>query len=341
MQQPPQYRYRQAQPRPQPKSSHKWRRITLALVALIFLALIVKGIDLSASYFPSAIPEIKSGLAGYCLDDHHDGNTANTIADSWSCNGSAAQDWVANNNTIRHGQDDCLSIANGSDHIVVNPCTGGANQVWVSAVDGYENTASAECLDSPGKGDQLLLASCDALTEPAEAWQASTWSKQNTSAASSACSGDRSALVACNAAKQWVAWQASGSNHEALLNNYSDGNGYEEWCADFVSYIYKAAGYPFDNGERDGWDEYLAGNIQNMGFTYHAAGSYIPQAGDVAYFDYPGGHVEIVAVGGSKPIFIYGDSGTTDPTTNNGQMTENTLTSDPTEGQLLYYLSPN
>jgi len=64
--------------------------------------------------------------------------------------------------------------------------------------------------------------------------------------------------VACYAAKEWAAWQAPGSNHNALLNVYADGNGYEEWCADFISYVYKEAGYPFSGGERDGWDEYLA-----------------------------------------------------------------------------------
>ena len=126
----------------------------------------------------------------------------------------------------------------------------------------------------------------------------------------------------------------------AGINDCGNANKDEEWCADFVSYVYKQAGYPFLYGERDGWDEYYAPNIQNQGFIYHSAASYIPHAGDVAFFDYNGGHVEIVAVGGSKPIFIYGDSGTIDKTTGNGDMAENTITNDGYAGQVIYYLSP-
>ena len=154
-------------------------------------------------------------------------------------------------------------------------------------------------------------------------------------------SGTTGERVACFAARAWQDWRAGPSGHAALLAAYTDGNAYEEWCADFVSYLYKQAGHPFTSGERDGWDEYVADDIQNQGFTLHDAATYTPKAGDVAYFDYNGGHVEIVAVGGSKPIFIYGDSGTPDPATGNGDMAENSITSDGDAGQVVYYLSPN
>jgi len=79
-----------------------------------------------------------------------------------------------------------------------------------------------------------------------------------------------------------------------------------------------------------------------MGFTQHYANTgYIPKTGDVAYFNYNGGHVEIVVSGGSKPTFVYGNSATIDPTTGNGEMEANTETSDGSLGQLVYYLSPN
>jgi cell wall-associated NlpC family hydrolase len=126
-----------------------------------------------------------------------------------------------------------------------------------------------------------------------------------------------------------------------LLNDYTEGNINEEWCADFVSYIYREAGYPFTDGERNNWDQYTAGDVQYMGFTLHPAGSYMPEPGDVAYFDYPGGHVEIVVSGGKHPTFIYGDAGTIDPATHNGDMTENSFTNDGAAGQVVYYLSPN
>jgi hypothetical protein len=153
--------------------------------------------------------------------------------------------------------------------------------------------------------------------------------------------GTKGDQVACYAKRQWAAWQSGSAIHEALLTDYTQGNTNEEWCADFVSYVYKEAGFPFENGERNNWDEYNANNVQYMGFTLHPAGSYLPRPGDVAYFNYPGGHVEIVVSGGTHPTFVYGDAGTIDPATGNGDMTENSFTSDGTAGQVVYYLSPN
>ncbi|HUC88140.1 MAG TPA: ricin-type beta-trefoil lectin domain protein [Candidatus Binatia bacterium] len=319
----------------------------LFLIACVVIFAVFTVFQKVVVHKPSAIAEIKSGVAGNCLDDYHDNLGSNNAVEAWACNGTPAQAWTVSDNLIKHADNYCLSIQNNgsspNDKIVLNRCSGSASQVWQSAVDGFENPASALCLSLPDgqTGEQLVVASCNNLTKSAEAWQPSTWSQTNTTAASTTCSGSEGELVACNAAKQWVIWQSGSSKHATLLSNYSDGNGYEEWCADFVSYVYQAAGFPFTNGERDGWDEYLAPNVQNQSFTYHSVEGYTPQAGDVAYFDYTGGHVEIVAVGGSKPIFIYGDSGVTDPTTGNGQMTENTLTSKAGEGQLQYYLSPN
>jgi hypothetical protein len=149
-------------------------------------------------------------------------------------------------------------------------------------------------------------------------------------------------MVACYAIKEWVNWTTEPNNHVNLLANYTGGSAftYEEWCADFVSYVYKQAGYPFTNGNYEGWDEDLAPDVINQGFTQQPS-SYVPQPGDVAYFDYPGGHVEIVVVGGKTPTFIYGNSATIDPTTGNGEMAANTITHDPVLGSLQYYMSPN
>jgi len=323
--------------------------VIIFIVACFLSFSIIKVFDMVVKNQPSSINEIKSGFAGYCMDDHRNISTNNASVDTWKCNGTAAQVWTANDDVIKHDKNYCLSIQNNGsspgDKIVANQCNGSPSQVWVPAIDGYENPASALCLSVPNNktGRQLILASCNSLTQAIESWQTSTWSKDNVKGASTSCDGAEGQLVACYAAKQWVIWQSGKVNHNTLLNNYSADNGYEEWCADFISYVYREAGYPFVYGERNGWDEYLADNIQNMGvFTYHSADSnYVPQPGDVAYFDYSGGHVEIVAVGGAKPIFIYGDSGTTDPTTNNGEMTENTITYKVGEGQLEYYLSPN
>ena len=116
----------------------------------------------------------------------------------------------------------------------------------------------------------------------------------------------------------------------------------EEWCADFVSYIYNISGSPFINGNNAPWDENDANQLSDMGFSYHDLNSgYLPSPGDVAFFNYPGGHAEIVISGGKHPTFIYGDSRNIDPATGNGQMESNTTTSVDGLGQLAYYLFPN
>ena len=335
---------RHRRPPTQRQPSHSKRYFSYLLVA----ALLIIVIRIAITHSSSAIPEVKSGIIGYCLDDHRGRLVENNPVDSWSCNGTAAQNWTVAGDTITHDKNYCLSVAgNGSqagDKIVLADCDGSSGQVWASAVDGLENPDSGRCLAIPSDktSAQLTLASCGELTLPNEAWQAAGYHKNDTAGASISCSGTEGQKVACYAAKQWVVWNSGTVNHSILLNDYSDDNGYEEWCADFISYVYQQAGYPFHYGERDGWDEYLAYNIQNQGgFTYHAAAGYTPRAGDVAYFDYSDGHVEIVAMGGTKPIFIYGDSGTTDPSTGNGDMAENSITNDGTKGQVIYYLSPS
>jgi hypothetical protein len=320
------------------------RRLLFYTISIVSIFLVFK---IATFHISSAIPEIKSGIDGYCLDAHRDSSAPNAAVDSWSCNGTDAQNWIVTNNTLVHDKKSCLSVlGNGTtagDKIVSNPCRGKSGQIWVAVVDGYENPASATCLEIPKNqaDQQLVLGHCTNLTEPNEAWMPAVYNKQSIAGAYLGCRGTEGEKVACVAAQQWLLWQSGSVSHNNLLNTYSDGNGYEEWCADFVSYVYKQAGYPFMYGERDDWDEYYAPNIPNQGFVYHSAADYTPQAGDVAYFDYNGGHVEIVAVGGSKPIFIYGDSGTIDKTTGNGNMAENTITNDGNMGQVIYYLSPS
>jgi ricin-type beta-trefoil lectin protein/CHAP domain-containing protein len=329
------------------QSGHTHLIISIVVMCVLLLAF-VKIYETAARHRSSPISEIESGITGYCIDDYHDSNASNAAVDTWACNGTAAQKWQVSGSSIVHDKDYCLTVQNNDsssgDDIVSAVCDGEAGQVWVSAIDGYENPASALCLEAPDNQTdvQLVLASCDSLTKSDEAWMPATWSSTNSKrGASLTCSGTEGQLVACDAAKQWVAWQSGSVNHNTLLNNYSDGNGYEEWCADFVSYVYQQAGYPFTGGERNGWDEYNSTDVQYENFTYHAASGYTPQTGDVAFFDYGAGHVEIVAVGGTKPIFIYGDSETIDPSTGNGEMTENTITNDGSEGQVIYYLSPS
>ncbi len=132
-------------------------------------------------------------------------------------------------------------------------------------------------------------------------------------------------------------WQGNHVSQNTLMSLYTDGSPHEEWCADFISYVFKAAGFKFTKGT-SGWDEKASSLIVDMNGVHRDAAGHKPQLGDVVYLqgsDYPAGHVEIVV--NTKPLtFIYGNSGTIDPTTGNGEMREGGL---PTDIQ--YYISPN
>lgn len=283
--------------------------------------------------------EIHSGISGDCLDDHEDGSVNGSVADDYTCNGSQAQAWEVAGINIKHGNL-CLSTAGSAkigSPVLLNTCASLASQIWLKDGSGLYNPASQLCLSGPVdlEGNSLSLQACNSLTKSYEVWTSPDLTID--------CSGVRQQgdRVACFAEKEWETWQSGSISHESLLNSYTDGAPYEEWCADFVSYVYKEAGYPFVNGEADGWDESNANYVQNQGFTIHNQSNYTPQPGDVGFFDYSGGHVEIVISGGKQPTFIYGNSATIDPTTGNGEMEANTKLQDGDLGNLVYYLSPN
>ncbi|HUB93394.1 MAG TPA: ricin-type beta-trefoil lectin domain protein, partial [Verrucomicrobiae bacterium] len=316
--------------------NHSRRWAWLVVIAIVILA---APLLITTKHGQAASSNaITSGIFGNCLDVYHSDTVSGTPIDLAHCNGSAAQDWTTTATTIRHMGDGgtCIGVTTAGV-ITLQPCTDAAGQVWLRDRQGYYNPDKGECLSASKVGTQLELVGCGDVSSAGEIWN------PESGAQAPACSGSEGDMVACEAVKQWTAWQAANSNHEALLTTYTDGTPYEEWCADFVSYIYKQAGYPFTNGSADGWDENDANAVRYMGFTMHTVGSgYTPRAGDIAFFDYPGGHVEIVVSGGNTPTFVYGNSPVTDPTTNNGDMASNTITHDDggVSGQLVYYLSP-
>ncbi len=291
-------------------------------------------------------PEIRSAAGDYCLDDFHGAKQPASPVDAWNCNGTASQAWTLSGQQIKLASKYCLQAAKGQ--VVLNLCTRSQYQNWQANGVGLMNSGNGQCLylthGQPYR--PLTTKTCADLSSVNESWTPTVWQgKPMIDISSPPCNqssiGQR---VACNAERQWLAWETIPQLRPYLLSDYTDGNAYEEWCADFVSYVYKESGQPFTNGERgtNGWDEYNANNIRYMGFSYHAADSgYVPQPGDVAYFDYAGGHVEIVESGGRHPTFIYGDSGTLDPITHNGDMAENQILVDGQIGQVVYYLSPN
>ncbi|MGQ4435939.1 ricin-type beta-trefoil lectin domain protein [Streptomyces sp. SAS_260] len=117
----------------------------------------------------SAGGEVRSGIAGKCLDVDN-GNTVNgTAADIATCNGSAGQQWSAHSDGTLRALGKCLDAtgrgtANGTK-IEIWDCNGGVNQQWQAYNGGYRNPASGRCLDDPGSsttdGTQLVLWDCN------------------------------------------------------------------------------------------------------------------------------------------------------------------------------------
>ena len=292
----------------------------------------------------SSTHELMSAVGQYCLDDYNGVLKPGAAIYATACNGSKTQDWTVVNNLIKLNDQYCLGVT--GDRPMLEKCANLTSQQWLRDGVGYQNNLTDKCLalSNSHVAGPVITNSCNKLSTVNDSWTAYRWGGKPLSAITSPmCNQSTVGLrVSCYTQRQWLAWQTEPNIHQILLSDYTDGNPYEEWCADFVSYVYKEAGAPFTAGERgNGWDEYNANNIQFMGYTYHAANSsYVPQPGDVAYFNYSGGHVEIVVAGGQHPTFIYGDSGTQDPLTGNGDMAENQITNDGSLGQLVYYLSP-
>ena len=129
--------------------------------------------------------------------------------------------------------------------------------------------------------------------------------------------------VVCLAQAQLSLWEgqpgytSNGSNNFTYAHTgylvYSQ-NRSEEWCADFVSWIFNQAG---DSLSQPNWSissvETIA-NIQNPNFTIHNQGTpYTPQPGDIViYYNTTEGYYHVnlvVAVGGNSITLIGGDQG--------------------------------
>lgn len=323
-----------------PKSQRGFIRLSLLIV--ISAVVIYGGVGiLSFKQVQAEAPvnEIKTATADYCLATLGKPKADMAVLAS-PCNGSDEQNWTIRSHQLKIDSKYCLVQAGQKVSIAI--CNTKQFEQWQRQGVGLQNIKSSQCLVMTRLGQPVTVSACQDSSIN-QSWTPQVWPGAPLQAISSpACNqsifGQR---VACFAKRQWLAWQIEPDLHKVLLSDYTNHNDYEEWCADFISYVYKEAGAPFKQGERNGWDEYNANDIRYMGFNYHPADSqYVPRAGDVAFFDYSGGHVEIVIKGGSHPVFIYGDSAITDPISGNGDMAENQITSDGSAGQVIYYLSP-
>lgn len=121
--------------------------------------------------------------------------------------------------------------------------------------------------------------------------------------------GDSIVIVASKLAVAGIAEMPPGSNRGWAIDAFTDGNA-EAWCADFVSWVLRAAGYPFSGGASRGWRLAWTGDVRSY---FVARGAYRdrlqaqPHPGDVVWFVH--GHVGIVTgVRGDALTTIEGNS---------------------------------
>jgi hypothetical protein len=312
----------------------------------IFVILAIISIVSFSSHSSAATPTIHSEAGAVCIDLDNNRTAPGTAINGRSCNNSQAQAWTVRHDSITHGNSSCLAIKDDSmatnSTIIASTCSDAPGQVWLQDQKGFFNPNSGLCLSLPASDTigALTIEPCAVSSNAKQQWVSGIVDQVQLSQECQKTSGGE--RISCYAEREWSRWQSDASQHQNLLAAYTANSPDEAWCADFVSYIYREAGQPFTGGEAVDWDEAEANNIQDHNFTEHDAnGSYTPKPGDIAYFSYSGGHVEIVVRGGAHPTFVYGNSGTTDPLTGNGEMAANTITSDEPNGHLLYYLSKN
>lgn len=116
--------------------------------------------------------------------------------------------------------------------------------------------------------------------------------------------------IAAQLAAAGIAEAPPGSNRGPGVDVFTDGNA-EAWCADFVSWVLRAAGQPFSGGLSSGWRIAWTGDVRSW-FVARAAYrdrlSADPQPGDVVWFEH--GHVGIVErVRGDDLHTIEGNAG--------------------------------
>lgn len=158
----------------------------------------------------------------------------------------------------------------------------------------------------------------------------------------SSLSGPTRQRVVSLAQKELKLWEDGTLKPGDGYHKYSQGRD-ENWCADFVSWLYNTAGYPLAE-TKDG-NVPAVDTIKSIGekgdiFTYHDSSNYKPQPGDLVIQKGPDiSHVMIVAsVEGNKMTVIGGNqSGTNGFTTS--KVTQYTITGFNVDS-IIGYVSP-
>jgi len=96
-------------------------------------------------------------VSGYrttkCGGDHNDSRANGTKIVMWDCDGSAAQNWTAQNDGTIRINGECMDIyrdeKTNKAPVELWTCTGGANQRWQARNGSLVNPVSRKCLGDP------------------------------------------------------------------------------------------------------------------------------------------------------------------------------------------------
>lgn len=199
--------------------------IHLAAPLFIFVILfagISSYILLRNSHAATADYVFKSGVAGKCLDDWHQGATNGTIIDLYDCNGTAAQQWNIN-----------------SDHTIEN--------------------ANGKCLDNwqqkSANGNPIKAFTCTS-TDPAEQWQLTGSILKNPqtgkcvdASASVTTNGEPLELYTCNGGKNqtWTASLVGGGSSDTSGGSSGSGSTTEHIISTLYAYPTTASWVQVEN----------------------------------------------------------------------------------------------
>ncbi|NEA40528.1 hypothetical protein G3I42_14835 [Streptomyces sp. SID11385] len=127
---------------------------------------------------PAPVPTgpVRSGIAGKCVDVDHGSTADGTRVQSWSCNGSAAQEFALTPEGTLRGIGKCVQLDGTGIHSLATlwTCDGGGDQKWTynASTKALVNPQSGRCLDIPESsaqdGTQLQIFDCNATA--AQQW---------------------------------------------------------------------------------------------------------------------------------------------------------------------------
>ncbi len=132
---------------------------------------------------------LTSGVSGQCLDDSNNGSTTGNSVDSYSCNGTGAQNWTVTTSSTNASVHQltvngmCMKAANGGtaagDRVDLAPCST-ASTFWAQVGNNVEDNATTTgahlCLTNTSTGSssgtQLTVATCNGSAS--QAWELPT-----------------------------------------------------------------------------------------------------------------------------------------------------------------------